>query len=101
MRRFERKNAAREKRAACSLKEMDFLLMVDDEARQGALRFKREEQGPFLTTYDKNPIPPIVAVGKLLTAAGHVLEDSDTEEDLRLLLAPGSSLGGCETQGVC
>src|SRR3984885_4430227 len=94
MRRSERKNAEREKRTARALREMDFLLMVDDEGRQGALRFKREEQGPFLTTYGKNHIPPLVSVGKLLTAATHVMQDSDTEEDLRLLLAPGSSLGG-------
>ncbi len=94
MRRSERKNAGYEKRTARALKEIDFLLMVDDEGRQGALRFKREEQGPFLTTYDKNHIPPLVSVGKLLTAASHVMQDSDTEEDLRLLLAPGSSLGG-------
>jgi serine/threonine-protein kinase HipA len=94
MRRSERKNAEHEKRTARALKEIDFLLMVDDEGRQGALRFKREEIGPFLTTYDKNHIPPLVSVGKLLTAASHVMQDSDTEEDLRLLLAPGSSLGG-------
>lgn len=94
MRRSERKKAEHEKRTARALKEIDFLLMVDDEGRQGALRFKREEQGPFLTTYDKNHIPPLVSVGKLLTAASHVMQDSDTEEDLRLLLAPGSSLGG-------
>jgi serine/threonine-protein kinase HipA len=30
----------------------------------------------------------------LLSAAEHVLSDRDSEEDLRLLLAPGSSLGG-------
>lgn len=94
MRRSERKNAEHEKRTARALKEIDFLLMVDDEGRQGALRFKKEEQGPFLTTYDKNHIPPLLSVGKLLTAASHVMQDSDTEEDLRLLLAPGSSLGG-------
>ncbi len=94
MRRSERKNAEHEKRTARALKEIDFLLMVDDEGRQGALRFKKEEQGPFLTTYDKNHIPPLISVGKLLTAASHVMQDSDTEEDLRLLLAPGSSLGG-------
>lgn len=94
MRRSERKNAEREKRTARALKEIDFLLMVDDEGRQGALRFKREEQGSFLTIYEKNHIPPLVSVSKLLTAATHVLQDSDTEEDLRLLLAPGSSLGG-------
>lgn len=30
----------------------------------------------------------------MLSAAEHVLEDKDTEEDLRLLFAPGSSMGG-------
>jgi len=94
MRRSERRNAEQEKRTARALKEIDFLLMVADEGRQGALRFKREDQGPFLTTYDKNHIPPLVSVGKLLTAASHVMQESETEEDLRLLLAPGSSLGG-------
>lgn len=94
MRRSERKIAEHEKRTARALKEIDFLLMVDDEGRQGALRFKRKEHEPFLTTYYKNHIPPLVEVGKLLSAANHVLQESDTEEDLRLLLAPGSSLGG-------
>lgn len=94
MRRSERRNAEKEKRTARVLKEIDFLLMVDDEGRQGALRFKKEEQGAFLTTYDENHIPPLVTVGKLLTAANHVLQESDSDEDLRLLLAPGSSLGG-------
>jgi len=94
MRRSERKNAEKEKRTPRVLREIDFLLMVDDEGRQGALRFKADENEPFLTTYHKNHIPPLVSVGKLLTAANHVLQDSDTEEDLHLLLAPGSSLGG-------
>ncbi len=94
MRRSERKNAEKDKRTARALREIDFLLMVDDEGRQGALRFKVNEQGPFLTTYHKNHILPLIAVNKLLTAANHVLQDSDSEEDLRLLLAPGSSLGG-------
>ncbi|NJM32723.1 MAG: HipA domain-containing protein [Limnobacter sp.] len=43
-----------------TLQEIDYLLMVYDEARQGALRFS----------------------------------ETDSDEDLRLLLAPGSSLGG-------
>lgn len=94
MRRSERKCAKQENRTARTLKEMDFLLMVDDEARQGALRFKKAEENIFLTSYDKNHIPPLVSVGKLLTASNHVLKESDTQEDLQLLLAPGSSLGG-------
>ncbi len=94
MRRAERKNAEKEKRSARTLREIDFLLMVDDEARQGALRFKREEKGSFLTTYDHKHIPPLIEVGKLLNAANRFLQASETDEDIRLLLAPGSSLGG-------
>ena len=56
--------------------------------------FKREEQGDFLTTYKKDHIPPLISVGKLLNAASNVLQESETEKDLQLLLAPGSSLGG-------
>jgi len=94
MRRAERKQAEQEKRTPRSLREIDFLLLVDDEARQGALRFKYEEQDPFLTMYDHHHIPPLIHVGKLLSAATHVLQESETTEELKLLLAPGSSLGG-------
>ena len=94
MRRAERKQAEKEKRTPRALREIDFLLLVDDESRQGALRFKREENGAFLTLYPRKSIPPLISVSKLLSAAHHVLKESDTEEDLRLLLAPGSSLGG-------
>lgn len=93
MRRAEKRQAEQEGRKAHSLREIDFLLLVDDEARQGALRFKHDV-GPFLTTYEKNSIPPLISVGALLASSNHVLEDSDTNEDLKLLLAPGSSLGG-------
>jgi serine/threonine-protein kinase HipA len=68
--------------------------MVDDEARQGALRFAEREGGPFLAGYSAAKIPPLVELPRLLSAADHVLSDTDTDEDLRLLLAPGSSLGG-------
>ncbi len=94
MRRSERKRAEVEKRSVRTLKEIDFLLLVDDAARIGALRFKKEESGPFLTTYNAHHVPPLITVGLLLTAANHILQESETEEDIRLLLAPGSSLGG-------
>lgn len=94
MRRYERQNALKEKRTPRALQEIDFLLMVDDEARQGALRFKKEEKGPFLTTYDMNHIPPLVKLRQLLQATERVLQGPHTDEDLQLLLAPGSSLGG-------
>ena len=50
MRRMERlRRAEREGTAPHTLQEIDFLLLVDDEARQGALRFAEQEGRPFST----------------------------------------------------
>jgi serine/threonine-protein kinase HipA len=68
--------------------------MVDDEARQGALRFGEKEGRPFLREEGVKRIPPLIELPKLLSAAEHVMEEKDTEEELRMLFAPGSSLGG-------
>lgn len=94
MRRMERRRAEREKQTPRTLQEIDYLLLVDDEARQGALRFADREGGPFLREAGVKRIPPLVELPRLLLAAEHVMEDKDTDEDLRLLFAPGSSLGG-------
>src|SRR4029077_2003631 len=94
MRRMERRRAEREGGTPRTLREIDFLLLVDDEARQGALRFAEREGGPFLREAGAKRIPPVVELPDLLSAAEHVIEDKDTEEDLRLLFATGSSLGG-------
>lgn len=94
MRRMERRRAEREKHTPRTLQEIDYLLQVDDEARQGALRFAEHEGGPFLREEGAKRTPPLVDLPELLSAAERVAEDKDTEEDLRLLLAPGSSLGG-------
>jgi len=94
MRRAERRRAERAGETPRSLREIDYLLMVNDEARQGALRFALEPGGPFLASDAVMPIPPLIQLPRLLFAAQHVASDSDSDEDLRLLLAPGSSLGG-------
>src|SRR5260370_23206323 len=94
MRRMERRRAEREGGAPRTLQEIDFLLLVDDEARQGALRFAEREGGPFLREEGIKRIPPLIELPKLLSAAEHVMEEKDTEEELRLLFAPGSSLRG-------
>jgi serine/threonine-protein kinase HipA len=94
MRRAERKAAEREKRVPRTLFEMDFLLLVDDEVRAGALRFAEKEGGLFLAEPGKFRIPPIVELNRLLSATERVIDDKEDEEDLRLLIAPGSSLGG-------
>src|SRR5579872_3312158 len=94
MRRAERRRAQREKQTPRTVWEIDYLLLVDDEARQGALRFAGKEGGPFLNDQEPTKIPPLIELPRLLSAAQHVIDDEDSDEDLRLLLAPGSSLGG-------
>src|SRR5438477_9580567 len=94
MRRAERRRAMHEGETPRTVREIDYLLMVDDETRQGALRFSEREGGPFLADQGLKKIPPLIQLPRLLSAAEHILDDSDTDEDLQLLLAPGSSLGG-------
>jgi serine/threonine-protein kinase HipA len=66
------------------------VLGVSDEARLGALRFV--EAGRHLSPAPE--VPPLVRLGALLDAANRVARDEETSEDLALILAPGSSLGG-------
>lgn len=94
MRRAERRRAERSRETPRTLGEIDYLLLVDDETRSGALRFSGRPEGPFLAADVPGKIPPLVELPRLLSAAEHVLDDKDTNDDLRLLLAPGSSLGG-------
>jgi serine/threonine-protein kinase HipA len=94
MRRAEFCNAQLENRATRTLSEMDYLLMVSDEVRQGALRFSHGVTQDFLALSNSNPIPPLIDLARLLSASDHFLDNKDNSEDLKLLLAPGSSLGG-------
>ncbi len=92
--RAERRRAKAEARAPRTVLEIDYLLGVNDETRQGALRFATTEGGLFVAAGETSLVPPLVDLSKLLAASAHVESDEDTMEDLRLLLAPGSSLGG-------
>lgn len=94
MRRYENKLAKSENRAPRTLNEIDYLLYVNDIARQGALRFKTEENGDFMFPSKIKSIPPIVDLAKLLDASEKVVALQEKDSDLQLLLAPGSSLGG-------
>ncbi len=93
MRRRERRRAEREGTTPRTLLETDFLLGVVDEARLGALRFREAGRGAFAAPRAAG-VPNFLALGRLLGAAGRISRDEETEEDLRLILAPGSSLGG-------
>jgi serine/threonine-protein kinase HipA len=99
MRRAERRAAELGGRASRTLLEIEHLLMVDDALRPGALRFKEPGSNQFLASgYPK--IPPLVFLSKLLSASDRVLADKESEADMRLLLAPGSSLGGARPKAA-
>lgn len=97
MGRAERMAAKSEGRQPRTLFEIDYLLGVTDVARQGALRFRLAEdpESPFLAVENEgSTIPPLVELPALLAASDNVDGDTFSAEQLRLLLAPGSSLGG-------
>lgn len=94
MARAERLRARRENSAPRHLREIDYVLGVSDVARQGALRFSHADREVFLAEASEAAVPPMVDLPKLLAATHGFLDNPDNEEDLRILLAPGSSLGG-------
>jgi serine/threonine-protein kinase HipA len=94
MRRAEVQRAKSHNEAARALSELDYLLGVNDKTRCGALRFSEKREGHFLNIHNKSAIPPLVYLSKLLAASEHLLNNAESKDDLKLLLAPGSSLGG-------
>lgn len=93
MRRAERHRAEREGRQPRALQDADFLLGVEDVSRLGALRFRNEGEQDFLAAR-QGGVPGMVALGRLLQVTERILRDEETEEDIQLIFAPGSSLGG-------
>ncbi|MCA8891359.1 MAG: HipA domain-containing protein [Hyphomonas sp.] len=93
MQRAERRAAHKEGRAPQTLHEADFLLGVSDESRLGALRFKRPDDDAFQKPTGEG-VPGFVQLGRLLACAQRIERDEETDEDLSLICAPGSSLGG-------
>lgn len=92
MSRAAKRNASDRGEAPRSMREVDYLLGVHDFARQGALRFAMEQGGPFFAQDEGMTIPPLMELPRLLAAADSV--DNADDDELRYLLAPGSSLGG-------
>jgi serine/threonine-protein kinase HipA len=75
------------------LAEIDYLLGVRDDMRQGALRFRAVGSEVFLAD-EHSGIPPLIELPRLLNASAKLERDEASDEDLRLLLRGGSSLGG-------
>lgn len=99
MRRREAALARAENRDEEKLFETDYLLGVYDGHRMGGLRFKLEKDGPFLNDNKELASPPWTSIGELEQISLR-LEEDDVIDDpaylnwLRMLVAPGASLGG-------
>jgi len=99
MKKREAVQARKEGRSAKTLYESDFLLGVFDGHRMGALRFKLDPGSDFLDNNSINASPPWTKLRDLEFASMQVEEEGDFEDPdyqkwLKLLITPGSSLGG-------
>lgn len=93
MQRAERRRAERDGRAPHTLQELDYLLGVSDVSRLGALRFRNAAEEAFQSPA-AGGVPKLVDLGRLLGVTERILREEETDEDLQMIFAPGSSLGG-------
>lgn len=89
----ERRAARAEGRGFMTLTEVDFLLGVQDETRLGALRFSLDEGRSFMGP-PRAEVPDLVDLPSLTDAADAVAQHRETDHDVRLLVAAGTSMGG-------
>lgn len=89
----ERLRARQERRAPRRLDDVDFLLGVSDNARQGALRFCAIGSAAFLG--EASHVPPLVSLPELLRAADDLSSGDDSAQAVKHLLDTGTTgLGG-------
>jgi len=91
--RAERARATAAATAPHSMSEIDLLLGVRDDLRQGALRFRLGDQVLFLASEDSG-VPVLTDLPALLDIAARAERDAANYEDLKQLMRAGSSLGG-------
>jgi len=99
IKRREALEARKEGRPTRILKETDYLLGVHDLYRPGAIRFQRQLKGPYLDNDQSLSAPPWASLRELEFASleiekGSSTENSEYEKWLKMLIAPGGSLGG-------
>ncbi|MFI6427522.1 type II toxin-antitoxin system HipA family toxin [Promicromonospora sp. NPDC050880] len=95
----ERRAARAEGRRFLTLTELDFLLGVQDETRLGALRFSLDGGRTFLGP-PRAEIPDLVDLPSLTEAADAVAQHRETDHDVRLLVAAGTSMGGARPKAT-
>lgn len=100
MQRREAAQARESGRSARRLQETDYLLGVHDEQRTGALRFiERAKSDAWQCDEPWMRTPPWASLRELEHASWKIQDDSATNDPhylewLKLLIAPGSSIGG-------
>jgi len=99
MRRHERARAEEQGGEPRTLFDVDFLAGVDDRTRIGAMRFKDPSGREFLTTKGE-PVPPLIELPALLGATDRIDRGRETNKDVALVLAPGTSLGGARPKAT-
>ena len=99
MQRREAHFARVENRQPKKLLESDFLLGVHDEQRLGGIRIRFPDGVDYLSHEASMAAPPWASLRELEQASwaiqsGKQMSEKKTSEVLRLLVAPGSSIGG-------
>ena len=102
MQRRERIYADKEGRKPRKLTDGDYLLGVYDETRMGAIRFKEDENGSFLSDDKETAAPPWATLRTLEEASRNFEREENllNEKWLNQLLKPGSSLGGARPKAT-
>jgi serine/threonine-protein kinase HipA len=98
MKRWEAVEAREQVRTPNTLGAWEFLLGVQDCTRMGALRFSNPESEAFLAD-EARSAPPVARIAELQTVAFELTRKKQGDLDkikewLKVLVAPGSSLGG-------
>ena len=81
IRKAERSRARDEGRVPRQLDDLDFLLGVSDDTRQGALRFRSPGSDEFLG--EPSSVPRLVAVPELLHASDELASDDDPSDAVK------------------
>jgi len=89
--RMEKRRAEEAKETPKTLLEADFLLSANELIRQGAVIFSSDAKGG---------LPPIHFLGRLLSASTRLQKNMEEDEDIKMLLAPGASLGGARPKAA-
>jgi serine/threonine-protein kinase HipA len=89
----ERVRAREENRSPRGLDDLDFLLGVSDDTRQGALRYRHSGSDEFLGS--PSSVPRLVSLPELLRASDELSNDEDPAAAIKQLLNTGTTgLGG-------